>query len=184
MGMHTLLVDWQIKQYCEIGRLVNPYHNEDGKLIQSYDSQLINPSSLDFRLGFTALKDTKEGFIDIPDFKYYSKEEPYILEPNKFLLASTYEYFDLFPNMSGEIKLKSSRARDGLSHALAGWVDPAFHGILTLEIKNYSTEQEIEIYPGLRIGQIVFHVHAEPEKTYKDGRYAGKNTVLPSLDKR
>lgn len=180
----SILCDWQIRHYCDKGMLLNPYYDEQGSLVQSYEPELINPTSLDFRLGFTALEDTKEGFLPIGSFKNHTKDNPYILEPNQFLLASTYEYFDLPPNMSGEIKLKSSRARDGLSHALAGWVDPGFHGILTLEIKNYSTQQKIPIYPGLRIGQIVFHTHFLPEEDYSQGRYAGKNKVFGSLDKR
>lgn len=161
----TVLVDHQIKSLCEQG-LVNPY-----------DESLINPSSLDIRLGNNLIIDN-----EILDISHHTKENPYVLEPNEFVLAETLEYLTLPTNTAIELKLKSSRAREGLSHALAGWVDNGFYGVLTLELKNYSTRKPVFIYPGLKIGQLIIHSTEEPTTPYK-GKYSGFKTVMGSLDK-
>lgn len=184
-----ILVDHEIRNLCENQNLVTPYNPE-----------LINPSSLDIRLGNNLIVHVKgdgyftrlckkltgqeilepcEKFLDISN---RTKENPYILKPNEFVLAETLEYFNIPANFGVDMKLKSSRAREGLSHALAGWVDNGFHGVLTLELKNYSQYKTIGIYPGLRIGQMIFYRSETPEKTYANGRYAGHKTVLGSLD--
>lgn len=161
----TVLVDYQIKSLCEQG-LVNPY-----------DESLINPSSLDIRLGNNLIIDD-----EITDISHHTKDNPYILEPNEFVLAETLEYLTVPANIAIELKLKSSRAREGLSHALAGWVDNGFYGVLTLELKNYSTRKPVFIYPTLRIGQLIIHSTEEPTTPYQ-GKYSGFNTVMGSLDK-
>lgn len=161
----TVLVDYQIKSLCEQG-LVNPY-----------DESLINPSSLDIRLGNSLIVDD-----EITDISHHTRNNPYILEPNEFVLAETLEYLTVPSNIAIELKLKSSRAREGLSHALAGWVDNGFYGVLTLELKNYSTRKPVFIYPTLRIGQLIIHSTEQPTTPYQ-GKYSGFNTVMGSLDK-
>lgn len=165
-----LLVDWEIKNLCDAG------------LVTPFDEELINPSSVDVRIGYTALQDTETGFRDYPQFKKHTKDYPYRLMPNECLLVATLENFKLPSNIACELKLKSSRAREGLSHALAGWIDNGFNGVLTLELKNYSQYREIPIYPGLRIGQLIVFDTSQPTKTYEKGRYSGHTTVIPSLD--
>ena len=186
-----LLVDYQIKSLCENQNLIEPF-----------DPALVNPSSIDIRLGRNLIVHRKgdswfkkllktllglqhtivEPFEETIDISDCSKDDPYVLEPNQFVLAQTLEYLNLPPNIAVELKLKSSRAREGLSHALAGWVDNGFHGVLTLELKNYSTEKPVYIYPRLRIGQLILHQTDLPNKTYVNGRYAGFKTVQGSLD--
>lgn len=147
-----------------------------------WDEEMLNPSSLDFRIGYDAQVETVRGFELYPGFDKLSRLNPYMLRPNEFLLVSTLESFNLPPHITCEIKLKSSRAREGLSHAMAGWVDNGFHGILTLELKNYSTVHALPIYPGMRVGQLVIFNTDVPTKTYQGGRYAGHDRVLTSLD--
>lgn len=166
-----VLVDWQIKQLCEHG-LINPY-----------DPDLVNPSSLDIRIGDSAMVDTETGFEPHVQFDLFNKDKPYVMMPNECILLCTLESFNLPPHIACELKLKSSRAREGLSHALAGWVDNGFHGVLTLELKNYSTKHCVAIYPGMRIGQVILYNTPFPSTTYKNGRYAGHSTVVGSLDK-
>lgn len=166
----TVFVDWQIKKLCEQG-MINPFIPEH-----------INPSSIDVCIGISAMVDTVNGFENHAQFDLYTKEKPYPLQPNECMLVSTMETLKLPSHIAAELKLKSSRAREGLSHALAGWIDNGFHGILTLELKNYSTKHCVNIYPGLRVGQLKIINTALPEKTYLNGRYAGKTTVLGSLD--
>lgn len=210
---YGILADHQIKELCENG------------LVEPYDETLVNPSSLDVRLGFTAMKDKSDSllkkfcivlnklkflddyfllneienlhllkfyfdyrkvlesknYFEYFDFTKYSEINPYWLKPKECLLISTLEKFDLPPDICSTLKLKSSRAREGLNHALAGWVDNEFNGVLTLEITNVSNHS-IPIYPQLKIGQLVLNKTLIPKKTYKNGRYSNQNKVIQSLD--
>ena len=170
----TVLADWQIRSYCESSQLVHPF---------SLD--LLNPASLDVRLGFYLMievADTPElQRIDISD---RTKDNPYLLQPGEFCLAETVETFNLPDSISCQFVLKSSRARSGLTHALAGWCDPGWHGSkLTLELQNMRRFHDIALYPNLLIGQMVFHYMSEiPVRSYRDvGHYNNHVTVMPDI---
>jgi deoxycytidine triphosphate deaminase len=68
----------------------------------------------------------------------------YVLWPNEFVLMSTMEYVKIPDDALGLIKMRSTPARMGLNHALAGLLDPGFGGktnndegcTITLEFKN------------------------------------------------
>jgi dCTP deaminase len=76
----------------------------------------------------------------------------------------------------------SSRAREGYENALAGWADPGWNNSrLTLELKNLRQHHPLPIYPGLRIGQMVFFKMQQPAIDYsRTGRYNGHAHVMPS----
>jgi dCTP deaminase len=100
------------------------------------------------------------------------------------VLASTVETFALPDFVAARFVLKSSRAREGLQHLLAGWCDPGWHGSrLTLELKNVRQLQPIRLWPGMKIGQMVFHqMAAAPDRSYAvTGRYNGHTGVHGSL---
>ena len=82
-----------------------------------------------------------------------------LLEPGQFVLAVTQQEFNLPLDLSAEYKLKSSLARVGLNHALAGWCDPGWRGALTLELQNTTQHHVIALRKGDRIGQMVFMQH-------------------------
>lgn len=166
----AVLIDWQIRNLCEHG------------MIEPFNPEHINPSSVDICIGNTAMIDTEDGFKDYPLFGDCNINNPYYMEPNECMLVSTLETLKLPPYITCGLKLKSSRAREGLSHALAGHIDNGFHGILTLELKNYSTKHKVKIYPGLRVGQLIVYNTDIPNKTYENGRYAGHDKVMGSLD--
>lgn len=80
-----------------------------------------------------------------------------ILSPGDFILASSREIFNLPNNIAAEYKLKSSLARNGLQHLLAGWCDPTWlNSKLTLEIKNVTKYNNLLIKKGMKIGQMIF----------------------------
>lgn len=165
-----ILVDWQLKNACLHG------------LIEPYDENLVNPSSIDVRLGDSAMLDSEYGFRYYPDWVNHSQDHPYQLLPNECILIATLEKVNLPASYAAELKLKSSRAREGLNHALAGWIDNGYCGIITLELKNNSQFRAIPIYPGLRIGQIIIYNTPTPEKPYQ-GKYQNATSVLPSACK-
>lgn len=144
----------------------------------------INGSSIDVRLAKDILiepawvKNTVDPVNkNMPTLDEEDCEKGFKLLPNQFCLARTIEEFKLPDRISMEFKLKSSIARCGLNHALAGWADPTWFGTLTLELKNYLSHQSIVLREGMKIGQVIFYKHkAVPEeKSYKlKGRYNGQ----------
>jgi dCTP deaminase len=162
------LVDYQIR-----GLLL------DG-VVENGLPELVNPASLDVRLGVDLLVENPDGssynssdrwnLISLEDF---SKDNPWWLPPGALVLGHTIEIFHFPPSITGQFLLKSSRAREGYENALAGWCDPGWNGsALTVELKNFSQYHALPLYPGLKIGQIVFHAVDRPLSCYRTtGRY-------------
>jgi dCTP deaminase len=66
---------------------------------------------------------------------------------------------------------------------LAGWIDPGWHGSkLTLELQNARKMHSLPLYPGLKIGQIIFFEMSEkPLKSYAEvGHYNNDTKVSAS----
>lgn len=126
--------------------------------IENADQALVNPASLDLRLGNSILIETAEGHHMVPlDISNHTKEKPYTMVPGQFILADTMEVFHLPDDLAGIFCLKSSRAREGYEHSHAGFADPGWHSsTLTLELKNARQLQHLPLWPGMRIGQMVF----------------------------
>ena len=102
--------------------------------------------------------------------------------PGEFCLAETEEIFNIPDSISAQFALKSSRGREGYENLLAGWVDPGFSGRLTLELVNVRRHWDLPLYPGMKIGQIVFFkMSSIPVNSYsKVGRYNGDLKVTAS----
>lgn len=170
----SVLADWEIRSLCEASQMVWPF-----------DEKLLNPASLDVRLGFNLMVEVREQpelmRIDISD---RTEDDPYLLLPGEVCLAETVEQFNLPENISAEFVLKSSRARDFYNHMLAGFLDPGYWGSkLTLELKNERRYHPLPLYPNLKIGQIVFfRMSAVPLKSYAlTGHYNNHKTVMPNV---
>lgn len=108
-------------------------------------------------------------------------EKGFRLYPGQFILATSNETFNLPNTIAAEYKLKSSLARSGLQHMLAGWCDPGWNNSkLTLELKNVTHNHILLIKPGMKIGQMVFW-ECEPvpdEHSYAvKGQYNDQDTV-------
>lgn len=82
------------------------------------------------------------------------------------MILSDFEIQQLI--IAGLFFLKSSRAREGYENLHAGYADPGWHGsTLTLELKNARQLQSIPLWPGLKIGQMVFlRMSAPPQTSY------------------
>ena len=64
----------------------------------------------------------------------------------------------------GVVTARSSWAREGLNIATANFINPAYEGIITLELANFG-EIPIRLFPGLRLCQIAFYeVKGAPDK--------------------
>lgn len=169
-----ILVDHEIEALC----LASP------PLVTPYDPALLNPASLDVRLGGMLLIESAESPALVPyPLHHHSEADPYWLVPGQFALAQTVETFHLPDTVAAQFVLKSSRAREGLEHLLAGYCDPGWHGsVLTLELHNSRQLHDIGLWPGMKIGQIVLQrLATPPRRSYRQtGRYNHDATVQGS----
>jgi dCTP deaminase len=169
----SVLCDWQIRSLCEGGGLIVPF-----------DEELLNPASIDVLLGDNLMIESPVDMtMQLHNLQGYTAQDPYWLRPGEFVLAETRETFDIPEHISGQFALKSSRAREGYSHMLAGWIDPGWHGSkLTLELQNARKMHSLPLYPGLKIGQIIFFEMSEkPLKSYAEvGHYNNDTKVSAS----
>jgi len=152
-------------------------------LVNPYDPSLVNPASLDVRLGENLLVEVEETSRLMPfSIAGHTKEKPFMLPPQEFVLAETLESFAIPSGVAAQFALKSSRAREGLEHLMAGYIDPGYNGRLTLELLNARRMAPVAIWPGMRIGQLVFHKMAIlPNRDYSaTGRYQNDQTVQAS----
>lgn len=150
------------------------------------DEAQIGPASVDVRLGSSIIIPRK-AYVerqDVTDSKqarevetrqyerirmqYHSK---FMLHPNQLILGVTFEYISLPYDVFSMILSRSSWGRLGLIVATAAAVQPGYKGCLTLELVNVS-ESPITLYPGLPVGQLVFHeVAAKGGQAVYRGRY-------------
>ena len=152
-------------------------------LVSPFLQELVNPASLDVRLGENLLVEEPKVPALLPfSIAGHTQEDPFMLQPHEFVLAETLEEFDLPDCVAGQLALKSSRAREGIEHLLAGYIDPGYKGRLTLELQNARSLHAVPLWPGMRIAQIVFHkMSMLPGKSYSvTGRYQGDTAVQGS----
>lgn len=155
-------------------------------------SQQLGSTSLDIRLGtsFQVFSPNEYGVIDFADPNTVessinnSKKEDLdylksiILMPNQFILGHSMEYLKLPDYVSARLEGRSSFARLGIQiHMTAGSIDPGFEGVLTYEIYN-AGHSPVKLYPGLRIGQLIFSIVSEPIHSYSTKHSAKYNGLL------
>jgi dCTP deaminase len=147
-------------------------------LVEPFDPELINPASIDVTLGPDILVENDHG-----DFTPISiQDNDFYMPPGAFVLAATAEWVRVPNNLEAVFQLKSSRGREGYEHALAGYIDPGFHGRVTLELSNLRRFKELPLRAGMRIGQLRFaKIDAIPMRPYSvTGRYQGDEGVQTS----
>lgn len=159
---------------------------EDG-CIRNADPNLVRPASLDLRLSNEFLvEDEPSGFGIVsltrggPSFRVL--RTTILLRPGQFCLASTAEIFHLPDDVVAFVKMRSSAARLGLDHALAGFCDPGWNGSrLTFELKNNLEHHNIQLSEGDSIAQMIFvRLNRRPMRSYGAiGRYNGDLTTQP-----
>ncbi len=179
-----LLSDRDIRAALESGRVV----------LDPHDPAMVQPSSVDVRLDryFRTFENHRYPHIDPaeeqPDLTRQvepERDEPFILHPGEFVLASTYEVVSLGEDIAARLEGKSSLGRLGLlTHSTAGFIDPGFSGHVTLELSNVAT-LPIKLWPGMKIGQLCFFALTSPaENPYGSAaygsRYQGQRGPTPS----
>jgi dCTP deaminase len=146
------------------------------QLIQRPDPELVNPASIDIRIGKRILGESQSGM----DREITVIDEPYLLDPGEFVLVPTMEWLMVPNGFAMELRLKSSSARRGYDHSLAFWFDPGWSGIGTMEIRNVTRMQRLPLKWGQRFAQIIVHkLDRDAEHPYQ-GRYQGAAGVEPA----
>src|SRR6188472_1513141 len=184
----SVLSDGTIRRLVEEGRLK----------IDPWDPSLVQPASVDLRLGtsFRVFHNHRAHAIDLAnppkdltEQVIVGPDESFVIHPGEFALGATQEWVELPDNLVARIEGKSSLGRLGLIvHATAGFVDPGWKGTLTLEITNL-TRVPIKLWAGKPIAQLSFmtldapalrpyghpelgsHYHGQVEAT--ESRYEG-----------
>ena len=132
-----------------------------------YKLENIGPASVDLELGAVHAYDfrrRKEGFQK-------RIENPIYFRPGIFYLASTVEYIKVPTTHCAFVNMRSSLARKGLGHKMAGFIDPGFEGQITLELE---TSIPLDVSIGERIVQLIYcRLTEETQKPYV-GRYRGQ----------
>jgi dCTP deaminase len=152
--------------------------------IDPFDLEMIQPSSVDVRLDryFRVFENHRYPHIDPsieqPDLTRLVEpdgDEPFILHPGEFVLASTYEVIGLPDDIASRLEGKSSLGRLGLlTHSTAGFIDPGFEGHVTLELSNVAT-LPIKLWPGMKIGQLcMFRLSSPAEHPYGSSKYGSR----------
>lgn len=161
-----LLSDRDIRSYALNGSLD----------ITPFDPEMIQPSSIDVRLGnrFEVMNrpDGPDQFIDpaadqrgeLFESIEIRRDGALGLAPGAFALGTTYETFRLPYDLAGRLEGKSSLGRLGLAiHTTAGFIDPGFEGQITLELVNLAT-RPLMLHPGMKVGQLCLMQMSSPVK--------------------
>ena len=157
--------------------------------MENWDASCINAASLDVRLGREIMCEQSTSTHKMLDYSKRQKPDMQsvlldkggiAIYPGQFFLAHTIEKCNLPDNIAALFRIKSSMGRIGLEHMDAGWVDPGFHGSLTLEFKLMLERHWVNLHPGDRIGQLIFF-RGNPvsaDKSYRSkGNYNGADGV-------
>jgi dCTP deaminase len=166
-----ILVDWQL-----LDRIARGYIK-----IEPFDPKLVQPNSLDIRLGdhfvwYERSSDVIDPYNPASISSHVGEvhADRFTLNPGQFVLAETLERIELPDNIVATIEGKSSIARLGVTlHQTGGWIDAGFRGTITLEMANVNS-RPVKVYAGMPIGQLVFYTTERAENPYykkSDAKY-------------
>ncbi len=114
-----------------------------------------------------------------------TEDQPFVLEPNRFILGRTLERVGLplsteaDNSLAARVEGKSSYARCGmLVHFTAPTIHAGFEGTITLEIINLG-DYSISLYPGMPICQLIIEeVRGVPLRN--DSQFQGQGRAIGS----
>ena len=149
-------------------------------MVEPYNPAHLSGCSLDLTLSDHILIESLDmhhnGWVEV------DITEGYTMAPKQFVLASTAETVTIPHDCCGQVILRSSAARAGLNHALAGFLDAGFSGTITLELTNQLQLSTFDLFKGQRLLQLVIHqLNSTPSNTYdRTGNYHGQSRTTPS----
>lgn len=144
-----------------------------GKIIGG-DKALVNPASINLRLGDSFIKPIPGNIVELGgEMKYMpvikQSDGTTIIMPGEFMLATTMEKIFVPVHCAAFVQGRSSIGRIALMVQNAGFVDPGFVGHITLELKN-DGPCAIILKPGYPVAQLVFMSASDVSEGY-NGKY-------------
>jgi len=155
--------------------------------ISPFDPNAIQPASYDVHLGDSFVMYDNIFLDDFPIDPLKTTPmgsrlenlDSIVIRPKEFMLATTLEVLSLNNNIVARVEGVSSLGRLGLAvHTTAGYIDPGFHGQVTLELFNMAP-YALKLTVGMRIAQFAFERLTGPSKGY-NGRYQSQIGVTKS----
>jgi dCTP deaminase len=157
--------DQDIKEALKSGRIkISPKPDLDVQL---------GSCSIDLRLDntFRIFNHSKYAYIDLRENLGIDKimtevkvkdNEPFIMQPGDYVLASTIESIEIADDLLGRIEGRSSLGRIGIIvHGTASVFDPGWVGNATMELGNLGN-MPVALYPGMRICSFTFEELKSP----------------------
>lgn len=176
-----ILPDHEIERRAERFEMISPYNHEQLQP-SSYDVLLGNTFRVfPFRNELDWIDPFNQGQLNELTTRLERNDgEQFVIQPQAFILASTKEYVKVPDDLVCRLEGKSSLGRLGLAvHITAGYIDPGFHGNITLEMVNFANKP-IVLTPGMAIAQIGFIMMMSPARTSYAGRYQGDTGAVQS----
>lgn len=156
-----------------------------GGMIEPFRPENVQPASIDVALfnSFRVFEPHDEGYIDLNEPADITKpvlRDRFVLHPGEFVLGATEEVVRMPDDLVARIEGKSSIGRLALAvHVTAGFIDPGFHGRVTLEMVNLN-KLPIILRSGKLVAQLSFHTLVAPAERPYQGRYQGDMDVASS----
>ncbi len=151
--------------------------------------------SIDLRLGrkFGILNHSKYAFVDSRDPKpareimkevLVKKNEPFVLQPGDFALATTIESLRLPDDLIARLEGRSSLGRLGIVvHSTASVFDAGWNGKVVMELGNLG-RMPVALYPEMRVCALTFEELSSPAEVpyYKKigAKYTKQKAPVPS----
>jgi len=159
----------------DLYRLQHDVPPGEGVRILPWKAELLQPCSYDLRLGSDFLvpyikgrgpRSIRRADHRFPEYSAISTQS-LCLRPGGFVLGATLETVTIGKWYRARLEGKSTIGRLGLMvHVTAGYIDPGFTGVITLELLNVAP-YDIELVAGEPVCQLaVEHLSDCPEKLY------------------
>lgn len=166
-----------------------------GEVLRPHDLALIQPASVDVRLGsrFEVFGTSQAYYVidpsrsqpDLTRTVIPRGDDALVLHPGELALGATLETVTVPPGLAVQLNGKSSLGRLGLVvHSTAGWIDPGFCGQVTLELSCLAP-LPILLRPGMPIAQLsFFRLESAAQRPYGapglGSRYQGQQGPTPA----
>jgi deoxycytidine triphosphate deaminase len=127
-------------------------------LIRDPNPDLVNPASIDVRVGHEMLLEVAPGgwkSVDLTD-------GPAHLQPGEFAQVPTLEWLMVPNGYVVEVTLKGSYAAQGYAHSVGVWLEPGWCGPATIGIRNATRHTPLPIEQGMRMAEVVVHQLDQP----------------------
>ena len=156
--MPGVLSDTQIKSRLRRDLIIHPLLHEESQIAGGKVDLHLSGVFYDIQRSMVGIYDaaTPGPHLDIRREVILPLGEALTLHPGDLILASTFENISMPRDLLGILQGRSSLGRLGIIvHATAGFVDPGFNGVITLELSNLG-HQPVRVYTLARFATIAF----------------------------